>query len=276
MAPKVGILAGTGDLPGRIVDACTAQDRDVFVITFEGESLNNQLKGVPGACVHLGQVGTVFRLLKENDCEEVAMAGHFRRPAYNKLKLDLKAARLLPKLLRAKGDDALLRVLAGALESEGFKVIGADTLLPSLQISPGPFGAATPEAEDEVDIAIARDLLRVLGPYDIGQAAVVRSGRILGIEGPEGTDALIDRCAALDEVAGGTLVKMRKPGQDDRVDLPSIGLKTIRLCVSARLSGIAVEAHATLVLDQQEVRREADRHGLFVTGFVETPATKPS
>jgi len=266
---KVGILAGTGPLPRRLVESCHAQDRGVFVITFEGDSFNADIGDAPNKCVHLGKVGTILRLLKEEGCQEVTMAGHFRRPAYNQLKLDLKATRLLPKLLRAKGDDALLRVLAEVLENEGFKVVGAETLLPGLQIGPGRFGSATPSEEDEDDIATARDLLRVLGPYDIGQAVVVRRKRVLGIEGPEGTDNLIDRCAGVDGQTGGVLVKMRKPGQDSRVDLPSIGLETVRRCIEAKLSGIAVEAHATLVMDQDSLRQKADAHGLFVTAFVE-------
>lgn len=275
MPAKVGILAGTGPLPKRLVDACRAQDRGVFVITFEGDNLNADIGDAPNECVHLGKVGTILRRLKEERCEEVAMAGHFQRPAYNQLKLDLKGARLIPKLLRAKGDDALLRVLAGVLEQEGLKVVGPETLLPGLQIGPGTFGAATPSAEHDADIATARDLLRVLGPYDIGQGVIVRRKRVLGIEGPEGTDNLIDRCAGVDGETGGVLVKMRKPGQDNRVDLPSIGLETVRRCVAANLSGIAVEAHAALVMDQDDLRQKADAHGFFVTAFVEgqTPDT---
>jgi DUF1009 family protein len=98
---------------------------------------------------------------------------------------------------------------------------------------------------------------------------------VLGIEGPEGTDSLIDRCADVDGEMGGVLVKMRKPGQDDRVDLPSIGLETLRRCVAANISGIAVEAHGALVMDQDALRQKADVHGFFVTAFVEgqTPDT---
>lgn len=269
MPPKVGLLAGTGNLPRRLVDACEMQKRDVFVVTFEGDNHNDELNDVAGACVHLGQVGTVFRLLKENGCEEVAMAGRFRRPAYNQLKLDLRATRLLPKLLRAKGDDALLRVLTGALEHEGFKVVGAESLLPTLQIGPGNLGSKSPQQEDQADIALGSEIIRLLGPYDVGQAVVVRRGRVLGVEGPEGTDALLERCATFDSVTGGTLVKMRKPGQDERVDLPSIGPETVRRAAAARLAGVAIEAHATLVLDQEEVRAQADRFGIFVVGFVE-------
>jgi len=269
---KVGILAGTGPLPRRLVESCNTQGRAVHVITFEGDNFNPDIADAPNTCVHLGKVGTILLTLKKAECEQVTMAGHFRRPAYNQLKLDLKATRLLPKLLRAKGDDSLLRVLADVLEQEGFAVVGAETLLPALQIGPGAFGAARPSTEDEVDIDIARDLLRVLGPYDIGQAVVVRRRRVLGIEGPEGTDKLIDRCAGVDGETGGVLVKMRKPGQDDRVDLPSIGLETARRCVDAKLSGIAVEAHAALVMDQDALRQKADAHGLFVTAFVEGQA----
>jgi DUF1009 family protein len=268
VAPKLGILAGTGDLPLRLIDACRSQGRETFVITFQGENRNTDLSDAPGACVHLGKVGTVYSLLRKSGCKDVIMAGRFRRPAYNELKLDLQAAKLVPKLLRASGDDALLRVLSDALEGQGFNVIGVDSLLPSLQIADGALGSVSPEQADLTDIGVGIDLLRTLGRFDIGQAAVVGGGRVLAIEGPEGTDAMIDRCADLDHGGGGVLIKMRKPGQDERVDLPSIGPETVRRAARARLSGIAVEAHATLVVDRQEVVLEADRHGIFVYGFV--------
>ena len=225
MPAKVGILAGTGPLPRRLVDACRAQDRGVYVITFEGDNLNVDIGDASHACVHLGKVGAILRLLKEEQCEEVTMAGSFQRPAYNQLKLDLKAARLIPKLIRAKGDDALLRLLAGVLELEGFKVVGAETLLPELQIGPGTLGSVTPSPEHEIDIVTARDLLRVLGPYDIGQAVVVRRKRVLGIEGPEGTDGLIDRCARVDGEIGRCSSEdaQARPGQPGRLAVDRFG-----------------------------------------------------
>lgn len=272
MPPKVGILAGTGELPQRLLDACRAQRRETYVITFEGENHNAALAQAEGACVHLGQVGKVYALLRENGCSDVVMAGGFRRPAYSELKLDFQAAKLLPKILRASGDDALLRTLTNALEGQGFNVIGVDTLLPALQVEPGPLGACTPSEDDQADIAVATDLLRTLGRFDIGQAAVVAGGRVLGIEGPEGTDLLISRCAGLDHGGGGVLVKMRKPGQDDRVDLPSVGLETVKRCAAAGLVGIALEARATLVLDREHLIEEADRNNLFVIGFTNDDA----
>jgi len=271
VAPKVGILAGTGELPQRVVEACRAQGRDVFVVTFEGENRNTLLDAPDTACVHLGKVGKVYALLRDHGCDEVVMAGRFRRPAYNELKLDFQATKLLPKLLRAGGDDALLRVLADALEGQGFRVVGVDSLLPSLQIEPGPLGRHTPDERAQGDITLGIDLLRTLGPFDIGQAAIVAKGRILGIEGAEGTDGLIDRCGG-DAGEGGVLIKMRKPGQDDRVDLPSIGPATVTRCAAAGLAGIAVEARAALVIDRIEVESEADSKGLFVVG-VEAPAS---
>ncbi len=268
MAPKVGILAGTGELPKRLLDACRAQKRDALVITFEGENRNEDIDPADAVCVHLGKVGKVFALLREHGCREVVMAGRFRRPAYSELKLDFHAAKLLPKLLRAGGDDALLRVLANALERQGFALIGVDDLLPSLQVGEGPLGAVAPDEDDRRDITVGTDLLRTIARFDIGQAAIVAGGRILGIEGAEGTDQLIERCAPELSRAGGVLVKMRKPGQDDRIDLPSIGVETIRRCADAGIKGIAVEANAALVIDRDQVVAQADATNLFVVGFI--------
>lgn len=270
--PKLGILAGGGELPGRLVEACRAAGREFFVITFEGEE-SEPIPEVARTSVGVGAVGKTLKLLRDEGCEEVVLAGPIKRPALKSLKLDWRGARLLPKVAAAKGDDALLSVVVGELEGEGFRVIGADDLLPQLLAPHGTLGRKVPSDEDQRDIDRGAEVLRALGPYDVGQGVVVEGGRVLGIEAAEGTRALLDRIAPLKHESGsGVLVKLAKPGQESRVDRPAIGESTVRQAAAAGLAGIAVEAGGAIIIDLDGVATAADELGLFVVGIVPAEA----
>ena len=205
-------------------------------------------------------------------CEEVILAGPIHRPDLRSLRPDLRGARLLPRMLAAKGDDGLLSAIVAELEDDGFRVVGADDLLPQLLAPAGALGTIALDDDERSDAAHGAEVLRALGPYDVGQAAIVAAGRVLGIEAAEGTEALIARVADLKpDGRCGVLVKVPKPGQDRRVDLPAIGEATIAQCAAAGLAGIAVETGGVLILDQQRTIAAADDAGLFLAGF-EAPA----
>ncbi len=268
MPPKLGILAGGGELPGYLISACKASGRDVFVIALEGQADEETVGEASHAWVRLGAAGTILRLLRENGAEELVFAGKVRRPSWRELKPDLRAATFLTKVGRAAiGDDGLLSGIVRELEREGFRVVGPDRVLSGLLARPGPYGAIVPDDEAERDIARGIEVARALGAVDVGQAAVVQAGIVLGVEGAEGTDALVSRCGRLQhDGAGGVLVKVKKPNQEDRMDLPSIGVKTVEAAAASRLRGIAVEAGGALVIDAEQVARSADLAGLFVVG----------
>ena len=177
---------------------------------------------------------------------------------------------LLPKVVAAArhGDDALLQVLVNFLEQKGFSVVGAEQILGELLATPGNIGGRGPGEDDRADLQRAARILLALGPLDVGQGAVVRDGVVLGIEAAEGTDRLLARCGDLQpQGRGGVLLKLAKTGQERRVDLPTIGPRTVELAAAARLAGIGIEAGAALVLDRAEVARLADAAGLFVTAL---------
>ncbi len=271
MAPKLGILAGAGELPLRIIEACRAADRPFFVLAFEGSADPALLAGAPQAWVRLGAAGEGLRLLRENGVEELVMAGAVRRPSLLQLRPDWRTAKFFARVsYRALGDDGLLRSVIRELEdAEGFRVIGADALLGPALAPAGPLGRLAPDEQAQQDIALGFRIVRALGALDIGQAAVVQQGLVLGVEAIEGTDALIERCRALRrEGPGGVLVKGMKPGQERRADLPTIGPRTVARAEAAGLGGIAVEAGATLVLDRDATVAAADRAGLFLVGIV--------
>jgi DUF1009 family protein len=268
MANRLGIVAGKGGLPLRLIESCRAAGRDVFVLALEGEAEPEIVRGVPHAWCRLGAAATGLALLRENSVTELVLAGGIRRPSLLSLRPDRRAAKLFARIgYRALGDNGLLSAVVAELEHEGFRVIGADQLLGPEIAREGPLGAIRPNEQSQADIEHGLRIAQTLGALDIGQAVIVQQGLVLGVEAIEGTDALLKRCATLRrEGPGGVLIKIEKPGQERRADQPTIGLRTVELAAETGLLGIAVEADATIILDRQQVIRAADRAGLFVVG----------
>jgi DUF1009 family protein len=266
MADRLGIIAGSGGLPRRLVESARAAGREVFVLALEGAAEPQALDGVPHAWCRLGAAARGLALLRENEVSELVLAGGVRRPSLSALRPDWRAAKLFARIgYRGLGDDGLLSAIVGELEREGFRVIGADQLWVSGLAAEGPVGRLRPDQQAMADIEHGLRIARVLGELDIGQAVVVQQGLVLGVEAIEGTDALLRRCSALRrEGPGGVLVKVEKPGQEPRADRPTIGPRTVTRAAAAGLRGIAIEAGATIVLDREEVAAAADRAGLFV------------
>jgi DUF1009 family protein len=259
---KLGIIAGGGALPGLLAAACKSAGRPHFVLGLTGfaETADDWIR--------LGEAAQVFERLRTADVSTVVMAGAVRRPTLAELRPDLQTAALFARLAgRALGDDGLLKALIGEMEKQGFTVIGADDILSDLVAQPGCLGSIMPDEQGRADIALGMKVARELGRLDVGQAAIVQQGLVLGVEGVEGTAALIARCADLKrEGPGGVLVKMKKPQQDRRADLPTIGPDTVAQAAAAGLRGIAVEAGGSLVLGAGVVAEDADKRGLFVIG----------
>ncbi|HEX3952504.1 MAG TPA: UDP-2,3-diacylglucosamine diphosphatase LpxI [Stellaceae bacterium] len=268
MQGPLGIIAGNGDLPARIIASCRAAGRDVFVLALEGEADPASVESVPHAWCRLGGAAAGFDFLRANGVGELVLAGGVRRPSLTSLRPDWRAAKFLARVgYRALGDDGLLSAVVKELEREGFRVVGADQLLDEASLPEGPLGKIAPDADALADIAKGARLARAIGALDIGQAVVVQQGLVLGVEAIEGTDALLRRCAGLRrDGPGGVLVKTEKPGQERRADRPTIGPQTVTLAAEAGLRGIAAEAGATIVLDRDEIIRRADAAGLFVIG----------
>jgi DUF1009 family protein len=266
MTGKLGILAGGGSLPSLIIEACRQSGRDLFVVAFENQADVDLVADVPHAWVRLGAAGKTLKLLKDASVKELIFAGRIARPTMAALRPDAKALEFFAKMgTKVFGDDGLLRALAETLEAEGFVVTSPTAILGDLQVAKGTLGDVGPDNSARVDISRGIDVLNALSPVDVGQATAVQEGLVLGIEAVEGTDALIERCALLKrDGPGPVLVKIRKLGQDSRIDLPTIGHATIRRVRDAGFRGIAIEANAALVLEREHVIATANEAGLFV------------
>ncbi len=269
MPPKLGVLAGGGDLPVRIIEACRRTGRPYFVVAFEGQTPAGTVAGTPHSWVRLGAPGKALKLLREQRVEELVLAGSVRRPSVAEVRPDLWAAKFLAKVgSKALGDDGLLQALVRELEEkEGFRVVGAETLLPGTLAEEGVFGRIAPDAQARQDIERGIEVAHGLCEFDVGQAVVVQQGLVLAVEAIEGTDAMVARAGRLQRGgAKGVLVKVGQPKRESRADLPTIGVGTVRAVAGAGLQGIAVEANGALVLDRESVVRAADAAGVFVVG----------
>ncbi|HTW52144.1 MAG TPA: UDP-2,3-diacylglucosamine diphosphatase LpxI [Stellaceae bacterium] len=266
----VGIIAGTGELPRRIIESCRGKGREAFVLALEGEAEPATVADVAHAWCRIGAAATGLKLLRDHGVVELVIAGGVRRPSLGAIRPDWRAAKFFAKVgYRLLGDDGLLSAIAKELELEGFRLIGAHELLDERASVPkGLLGRLKPSADAMADITRGVEIARAIGALDIGQAVVVQQGMVLGVEAIEGTDALLRRCAELRrDGVGGVLVKIEKPGQEKRIDRPTVGPQTVRLAAEAGLAGIAVEAGSTLLIDRDEVIRTADAAGLFVIGI---------
>jgi len=216
--------------------------------------------------VRLGQAGRTIAELKKAGVVDLVMAGAVRRPSFADLALDWRGAKFFASIgARAIGDDSLLRAVARELELEGFRLVGADSILSGSTVAFGVLGRHVPDVQAMEDIARGFDVARVLGLADVGQAVVVQQGLVLGVEAIEGTDSLLERVGGLRRAGpGGVLVKAAKPQQDRRLDLPTIGPGTIVRAAAAGLRGVAIEASAVIVLDQPATIAVADDSGLFL------------
>lgn len=265
---RLGLIAGGGGLPVAIAADCESRGREVFVVRLQGFA-DPALRTMPGEDSGLAQFGRSVKALKRAGCPSVCLAGMVSHPDFAKLKPDLLAMKHLPSVIAAarRGDDALLRAILGAFEKEGFQVEGAAEAAPGLLLGPGPLGALSPTAEHQADIRTALDAAHEVGRTDVAQGAVARAGVVIAREGRRGTDAMLADLPGAPGERQGVLAKLPKPAQDRRIDLPTIGVRTIERAAAAGLAGVVGDPKGLLVVDRAAVREAADRLGLFVVGL---------
>lgn len=282
---RLGILAGGGTLPREIADSAVRHGVPVTIVAIDSEA-DTDFGPHAATRVNWGQLGGMIRTFDTARVTDLVIVGHVRRPDIAIIRPDFGFFRYLPHILRivaSGGDDGVLRNVVRFFEQRGLRVIGPDAAAPELVVGEGAVGGTSASPGDAADISMGMAVIRALGPFDIGQSAVVAEGRIEAIEGVEGTDRMILRAGqrrmdARHDIArrGGVLVKRSKPGQDLRVDMPAIGPATITGAENAGLYGIAVEANRVVVAQRAHTMRAADAAQIFVEGITDpAPATIP-
>ena len=271
----VGVIAGGGVMPFAVADSLEARGMAPVLFALRGACDPARLARFRHHWISVGELGRATRLLRSEGCRDLVFIGTLARPALSDIRLDWATLRVLPQVWASfrGGDDHLLSGVGRIFEREGFRMVGIKDVAPDLLTPEGCLTRAAPDADASADIALAREVLAALSPFDIGQAVVVIDRHVVGVEDIEGTDGLLARIAGLRQRGRirarenrGVLVKAPKRGQDLRFDLPTIGPHTVEGASKARLAGVAVVAGNTLLAEPQAMIEEADAAGLFITG----------
>lgn len=263
----VGLIAGNGSFPVAFARGARQIGVEVIAVAHLGEtdpSLESVVESV--TWVKVGELGRIIAAFQERGVERAVMAGGIRKSTlFENFAPDERALAFLARQSHL-GDDAVLRGIAGELESEGIAVIDSTVFLPQLLADEGVMTSTAPTEAQWVDARYGARVAAAVGRWDVGQTVVVKGGIVLAVEAIEGTDAAIRRGAALGQ-GGVVVVKTSKPGQDLRFDVPAVGRETPEVCAEAGVAVLALEAGRTLMLDKDELIARADALGIAVVGL---------
>ncbi len=259
----IGIFAGSGTLPKEILFFLNKNKKKYIVFNLSNKKIKNSIN------VQLGQFGKILNILKKNKIKKVIFAGYVKRPNLSKLKFDLKAISYLPKLIKAfkKGDGNILNFARQILKKNNIKVIDSHIYCKHLLVNK-TITKSKPSIEDKRDFLKGKKILDTLSKFDIAQGILIDNGYVMSIEAAEGTDEMLKRVAKIKFKSGGksgVLIKLPKKKQSLRYDLPTIGLKTVQLCIKSKLNGIFLKKNQNIFLDQKKALYLANKHGFFIT-----------
>jgi DUF1009 family protein len=273
---SIALICGGGAFPAAVADAIVRRGLRPVLFAIRGWADPKIVEAYAHHWIALGQAGRFLRLARAEQCREAVLIGALLRPPLSKIRLDWQTLRLMPSVVRAfrGGDDRLLSGIARLFEQGGVRVIGVADVAPEVLMPEGVLGRQQPAERDRADIARALELLAALGPFDVGQAAVLADQHVLAVEAAEGTDNMLARLVEMrtqrrvaTAPGAGVLVKAPKPHQDRRFDLPAIGPQTVANAARAGLGGIAVVAGQAIIAEAAETIAAADRAGIFLVGI---------
>jgi DUF1009 family protein len=281
---RLGLIAGNGRFPFLLLDAARAHGTEVVVAAIKEETdpeIDDRVKADPGIRVHwlsLGELSLLIETFQKEGVTKAVMAGQVKhKQIFSSIRPDWRLAKLLLSL-RTKNTDMLLGAVAKVLGDEGIELVSSTSYLEPLLAQPGTLTAREPSEQERLDIAYGREVARAIAGYDIGQTVVVASQACVAIEAMEGTDAAIERAGALMQSLHQeastldrslTVVKVAKPKQDMRFDVPVIGIRTIEVMQRAGAACLAVEAHRTLLFDRDNVVTLADAAGITIVAIAD-------
>jgi hypothetical protein len=284
---KLGLIAGNGRFPFLLLDAARAHEAEVVVAAIKEETdpeMNDRAAADPGISVHwlsLGELSRLIETFQQEGITKAVMAGQVKhKQIFSSIRPDWRLAKLLLSL-RTRNTDMLLGAVAKVLGDEGIELLSSTTYLEPLLAKPGVLTARAPHDQEQLDITYGREVARAIAGYDLGQTVVVASQACIAIEAMEGTDAAIERAGALMQtldneastfetstlVRSLTVVKVAKPKQDMRFDVPVVGIRTIEVMQQAHATCLALEAHKTLIFDLDKVLARANEAGIAIVAL---------
>ncbi len=267
---KIGLIAGNGRFPIMFAQAAKQKGMQVIAVAHEGETSPELAQWVDGIFwVKVGQLGKLISIFKEQQVSDVMMAGGIKKThLFSGAMPDLRGIAFLAKMIHKK-DDSILRAVAAELESEGITVRESTRYLDSILAAPGVLTKRKPSKNEYKDIDFGWQIAKEIGKLDIGQTVLVKDQAVLAVEAIEGTDETIRRGGLLCK-EGAVVVKVCKPNQDLRFDLPAIGTQTIKSMEQVKASCLAIEAGKTIIIDREAVVHDADRAGIAVVAIQHT------
>jgi len=263
-----GLIAGNGKFPFLVLEAARSRGIEMTVFAIREEA-SPELERVATRLhwIGLGELSRTLELMHEERIGHAVMAGQVKHnQIFNLLKPDLKLVKLLISL-PARNTDSLIGAVARVLEEEGIRLVDSTTFLEPLVPQAGVLTKRAPDAEEAADIEYGREVARHIADLDLGQTVVVRDRACVAMEAMEGTDETIERAARLTNGQRIVVVKVSKPGQDMRFDVPVIGHRTLDVMRRSNATALAVDAGRTLLFDRDDLIREADEAGIAIQAF---------
>ena len=259
----IGLIFGETDFPKQILKKIKRKKKYLIIDLTKNKIFK---KDRNSHSVSLGQFGKIINILNENKCRQVLFAGKVKKPRFSKLRLDLKGVYYMPRIIKKSkiGDAAILKEIINILKYERIKTISSLAFNPELSLKKGNYSRIKPNKEDKIDINKAIQTLNRLGKYSFSQGTIIRKKKIIAIEGSGGTHAMLKKCKNKRLKNQGVLVKFPKKGQDLRIDLPTVGLKTLRQCKLAGLKGIVLKDKKNIFLERKKCINFANKNKMFI------------
>ena len=261
----IGLIFGDTDFPKEILK--TIKKNKIKYLIIDLSKSKKFKKDKNSFAVSMGQFGKIINILRENNCKKVLFAGKVNKPNFSKLKLDLKGIYYIPRIIKAAklGDAAILKEIIKILAQNKIKTENSLKFNPELSLTKGNYSKIKPNKQDKLDIKKAIQTLNNLRQYNFSQAVVVRNKKVISIEGKGGTKKMLEKSKSKKFRNHGVLVKFPKKKQDLRVDLPTIGLKTIKQSKTAGLKGIVIKSKQHVFLDKIKCIKFANRNKMFIS-----------
>jgi len=260
----IGLIFGETHFPREILKKVKKRKVKYLIIDLTN---GNFKKDKHSYKVSIGQFGKIIKILKDNKCTKVLFAGKVRKPNFSKLRLDFKGIYYIPRIIKSSklGDAAILKQIIKILKEQRIKTISSLTFNSELALKKGNYSRIKPDKEDIIDINKAIKTLNKLGKYNFTQGTVVRDGKVIAVEGKGGTQKMLRKCKSKKFKNNGVLVKFPKKKQDLRIDLPTIGFKTLTQCKYAGLKGVVLKSMQNVFLEQKKCISFANKNKMFIT-----------